>query len=55
VDELIVGKKKMIDNEIPSSNISTQLNICSLKPSQIATTVREDDVKDVNDDVSVRK
>jgi hypothetical protein len=40
----------MIDNEIPSSDISTWLDIYSLKPSQMAIVAREDDLKDFNDD-----
>jgi hypothetical protein len=50
VDELAIGKKKMTNNELPSINISTKLDICYVKPSQTATVVKEDDVKDVNDD-----
>jgi hypothetical protein len=46
----VIGKTKMINNEIPSSDISTQPNIFSGEPLQRATTSREDDVKDVNDD-----
>jgi hypothetical protein len=50
VNELAVGKKKMTNNEMPSNNISTWLNIYFVKPSQTAIAIEEDDVKDVNDD-----
>jgi hypothetical protein len=45
----------MINNEIPSNDISTQPNIFSTKPLQTTTIVREDDVKDVNYDNIGRK
>ncbi len=35
---------------MPSINISTELDIWYVKPSQTTTVVKEDDVKDVNDD-----
>lgn len=50
MNELAVGKKKMTNNEMPSNNISTWLNIYFVKPSQTAIAIEEDDVKDVNDD-----
>ncbi len=40
----------MTNNEMPSNNISTWLNIYFVKPSQTAIAIEEDDVKDVNDD-----
>jgi hypothetical protein len=49
MNELAAGKKKMTNNEMPSSNISTRLNIYFVKPSQTAIAIKEDDVKDVND------
>jgi hypothetical protein len=40
----------MTNYEHPSNDISTQLDISSMEPSQTTITVREDDVKDFNDD-----
>jgi hypothetical protein len=40
----------MIDDEIPSNDILARPNIHFTEPSQMATVVREDDIKDVNDD-----
>jgi hypothetical protein len=40
----------MTNNEMPSSDISTRPDICSMEPSQIATAIKEDNVEDVNDD-----
>jgi hypothetical protein len=40
----------MTNDEHPSTDISTQLDISSTKPSQMATIVSEDNVKDFNDD-----
>jgi hypothetical protein len=33
----VAGKEKMTDNEIPFIDILAQLNICSVKPLQMAT------------------
>lgn len=43
-------KKKMTGDEIPSSDILTWPDICSIEPLQMAIVAREDDVKDFNDD-----
>ncbi len=40
----------MTNNEMSSINISIELDIWYVKPSQTTTVVKEDDVKDVNDD-----
>ncbi len=40
----------MTNDMIPSSDISTWPNIYPLEPSQMATIVKEDDVKDFHDD-----
>ncbi len=40
----------MIDYEMPSNDISTRLDICSMKPSHIVIVAKEDNVKDVHDD-----
>jgi len=45
----VVGKRKMTDNEHPSNDISTRLDISFAKLLQMPTVVREDDVKDLND------
>lgn len=45
-----VRMRRMTNDEQPSSDISTQPNICYVEPSQTTTVAREDDVKDVNDD-----
>ncbi len=46
----VVRKRKMIDDEHLSSDISTRLDISFVEPSQITTITREDNVKDFNDD-----
>jgi hypothetical protein len=40
----------MIDNEIPSNNVLAWHDIYFVEPSQIAIAIKEDDIKDVNDD-----
>ncbi len=39
----------MINNEHPSNDISTRLDISSMKLLQMPTVAMEDDVKDLND------
>ncbi len=46
----VVRKRRMINNEQPSSDILAWLDICSMKLSQTAIVTREDNVEDVNDD-----
>jgi hypothetical protein len=40
----------MPNNEIPSSDILAQLDICCMEPLQTAIVDKEDDVEDFNDD-----
>jgi hypothetical protein len=40
----------MTNNEHPSNDISTQLDISFAKPLQMATFAREDNVKNLKDD-----
>ncbi len=40
----------MINDEHPSSDISSRLDIFSMKLLQMATITREDNVEDLNDD-----
>jgi len=46
----VIGKRKMVDNEQHFDDVSTQPDICSTKPSQMATNGREDAINDVDDD-----
>ncbi len=39
----------MTDNEHPSNDISTRLDVSFVKLLQMPTVAREDDVKDLND------
>ncbi len=46
----VVGERRLIDDEHPSCDILTWLEISFTKPSQITTIAKEDNVKDFNDD-----
>jgi hypothetical protein len=46
----VVGERRLIDDEHPSCDILTWLEISFTKPSQIVTVAKEDNVKDFNDD-----
>jgi len=40
----------MIGNKMPLNDILAQPNIYYVEPSQMTTTAKEDNIKDVNDD-----
>ncbi len=46
----MAGKKRMIDDEQPSNDISAQLDVSFIELSQTTTAIKEDNVKDFNDD-----
>lgn len=46
----VTRKKRMKNNEHPSNDISTQLEISFAEPSQMTIVARENNVEDLNDD-----
>lgn len=46
----MAGKRRVIDDEQPSNDILTWLDISFTKLSQMTTATKEDNVKDFNDD-----